>query len=221
MDQIGSLLERPRLYHNIDGLGEVSGGVFCLGFALILWLISYWPEDSVWHKTSLAVFVALLLVIQYGVKAIKRRITYPRTGFVEYRRRERWSAMTIAAVLSGALVPAGLVMVSRRHWDIATPASFVWLVFVAVYAYTFARTVHWKWVIVAAMALTAVVIAFQPADVLGRVANDSWVAQPVRTRLVGRSLLFLMTYGAILLISGAISFWLYLRHTHMPEQESQ
>ena len=39
MDQVRNLLDRPRLYYNIDGLGDLGGGVMCLGFALILWLL--------------------------------------------------------------------------------------------------------------------------------------------------------------------------------------
>jgi hypothetical protein len=30
-----------------------------------------------------------------------------------------------------------------------------------------------------------------------------------------------MLYGAVLLVSGGISFWLYLRHTEPPVQEAQ
>jgi hypothetical protein len=30
-----------------------------------------------------------------------------------------------------------------------------------------------------------------------------------------------MLYGAVLLISGGISFWLYLRHTEAPAPEAQ
>jgi hypothetical protein len=33
--------------------------------------------------------------------------------------------------------------------------------------------------------------------------------------------LYLMVYGAVLLISGGISLWLYLRHTPAPAQEGQ
>jgi hypothetical protein len=36
MDQLGNLLDRPRLYYNIDGLGELGVGVMFLGTALLL-----------------------------------------------------------------------------------------------------------------------------------------------------------------------------------------
>ena len=67
MDQVGHLLERPRLYYNIDGLGEVGGGVLSLGIALLLSL----PANSVWHKISWFLFFGLALSIRYVIEAIK------------------------------------------------------------------------------------------------------------------------------------------------------
>ena len=220
MDPVASLLDRPKFYRNIDGVTELGGGVLCLGCALFLWLQIHSPANSVWHRTSIFAFVGLMLVIHYGTKAIKTHITYPRTGFVEYRRSSRRLTGIIAAAL-GALVPVGLIIASRRHWDITTPASLIGLVFAAAYAYQIARPVRWKWVVVWAMALGSLVIAFLPAEVLASLANDSSAAHPVRAKLAGTTLLSLMVYGTMLLISGGLSFWLYLRHTQAPAQEAQ
>ena len=218
MDQVGNLLDRPRLYYNIDGLGELGGGVMCLGFALLLWLLMRSPADSVWHQISVLVFIGLALLIRYGTKAVKTRITYPRTGFVEYRRQ--WHTQAIAAALS-ALTTAGLAIGFRRHWDISALASLTGLAFAASYGYHFARAVRWKWVIVGAMAVATFVIAFLPADVLSALGSESPVTHPDRAKLLGTVLLSLMVYGIMLLISGGISFWLYLRHTQAPAQEGQ
>ena len=217
MDRIGSLLDRPRLYYNIDGLGELGGSVMCLGFALVWWLLMRSPADSAWHRISFFVFVVLGLIIHYGTKAVKTRITYPRTGFVEYRRQ--WHTSAIAAAL-GALATAGLGLGFRRHWDISMLASLAGLVFAAAYSYRFARAVRWKWVIVGAMAVASFVIAFLPADVVGALGSES-PTHPDRAHLLGAILLSLMVYGALLLISGGISLWLYLRQTQAPAQEGQ
>ena len=217
MDQVGNLLARPRLYYNIDGLGELGGSIMCLGYALLLWLLMRSPADSVWHRTSFFAFVALMLLIHYGTKAVKTRITYPRTGFVEYRRR--WNTSAIAAA-GGALATAGLAVAFRRHWDISMFASLTGLGFAAAYGYNFAGAVRWKWVIVGAMAVASFVIAFLPADVLGTLGSES-PAHADRAKLLGTILLSLMVYGTMLLISGGISFWLYLRHSQAPAQEGQ
>ena len=218
MDQVGKLLDRPRLYYNIDGLGELGGGVTCLGFALLLWLLMRWPADSIWHQASFFAFVGLALLIRYSTKAIKTRITYPRRGLSSTGDNGTPRQSPLHA---GALATAGLAVVFRRHWDISMLAYLTGLVFAASYGYHFARAVRWKWVIVGAIAVASLVIAFLPADVLRALGSELPVAHPDRAKLVGTILLSLMAYGTILLISGGISFWLYLRHTQAPAQEGQ
>jgi len=217
MDRVGNLLDRPRLYYNVDGLGELGGGVMCLGFALVWWLLMRSPVDSAWHRISLFVFLAVGLLIHYGTKAVKTRITYPRTGFVEYRKQ--WHTPAIAAAL-GALAAAGLGVGFRRHWDVSTIAPLAGLFLAAAYGYNFARAVRWKLVVVGAIAIASLAIAFLPADVLGALGSES-PAHPDRAELLGTILLSLMVYGILLLISGGVSLWFYLRHTQAPAQEGQ
>ena len=158
-----------------------------------------------------------MLLIHYGTKAVKARMTYPRTGFVEYRRR--WHTSAIAAAV-GALGAAGLGVSLRRHWDISMFASLAGLAFAAAYGYQVARPVRWKWVIVGAMAVASLVIPFLPADVLSTLGSES-PAHPERANLLGSILLSLVMFGALLLISGGISLWLYLRHSQAPAPEGQ
>jgi hypothetical protein len=210
MDQIESLLNRPKAYYNIDGVGELAGGFMCLGFGLLMWLQAHAPKDSVWHgMPAFIIYVGLMcLILHYGPQAIKKHITYPRTGFVQYRSRDsRWRPMILAAVVAAA-VTVGLAIALRRHWNMTTPASLFGLLFAASYAHAFARTVRWKWAVVCVMALGSLAIAVLPADVVGH----SWQ---------GAFILIMMLYGAVLSISGGISFWLYLRHTEAPAQEAQ
>ena len=219
MDQVQNLLDRPRLYYHTDGLAELGCGFMCLGSALLMWMEAHSPDNSVWHKSPF-LFVGLILIVHYGVKALKTHVTYPRTGFVEYRRDEQRRRSIVAAV-TGALIPVVLIISIRRRWDITTPASLIGLVFAAAYAYQIARAARWKWIIACAIALGSIVIAFLPADLLAALANDSLAMHPVRTKLSGTILASLMTYGTMLLVSGGISFWLYLRHTQAPAQEGQ
>ena len=94
----------------------------------------------------------------------------------------------------------------------ATPASLIGLLFAATYAYGFARTVRWKLAVAGVVALGSVAIAMLPPDLVGALANHSWA---------GAFMLIMTLYGAVLSISGGISFWLYLRHTEAPAQEAQ
>ena len=214
MEQIESLLNRPKAYYNIDGVGELAMGFMCLGYGLLMWLQANAPKDSVWHgmPAFIIYFGLMCLILHYGPKAIKKHITYPRTGFVQYRARDtRWRPMILGAVVAAAMT-AGLAVALRRHWNLTTPASLIGLLFAASYAYRIARTVRWKWAVVWVVALGSVAIAVLPADLVGALADHSWQ---------GAFMLIMMLYGAVLLVSGGISFWLYLRHTEAPAPEAQ
>jgi hypothetical protein len=223
MDQIASLLDRPKAYYNIDGVGELGTGFMCLGYALLQWMQVHSPAGSAWHSMYvLFIYVGVMCsIIHYGSKAIKKHITYPRTGFVEYRMRDTiWRPLIIGMVVS-ALASIALIVGIRSHWDITTPASLIGLLFAASYAHGIARTVRWKWVVAGAMALGSIAIAVLPADLVGTVANHSGIAKQFPPQVVGAFLLSFSLYGAMLLISGGISFWLYLRHTQAPAREVQ
>ncbi len=210
MEQIESLLNRPKAYYNIDGVGELAISFMCLGCGLLMWLQAHAPKDSVWHGMPVFIiyFGTMSLILHYGPKAIKNRITYPRTGFVEYRKRDtRWRPMILAAAFS-AMITVALAVALRRHWNLTTSASLFGLLLAVSYGYRIARTVPWKWVVVCVLALGSVAIALLPADVVGR----SWQ---------GAFILIMMLYGAVLLVSGGISFWLYLRHTEAPAPEAE
>jgi hypothetical protein len=222
MDQLGSLLDRPKRYYNIDGVGELGGGFTMLGYGLLLWLQVHSPSGAIWHQMyAFVIYMAVMFsIIRYGTKAIKNYITYPRTGFVEYRKRDAvWPRILAAFVAPLAL--GGLLIAHRHHWDITASGPLFGLLVAASYAYRFARAVRWKRVVACAMSLGSLAIVFLPADLLGAVAGDSWVTHPVRTKLVGSFLLYMVLCGMLLSISGGISFWLYLRHTQAPAPEAQ
>jgi hypothetical protein len=221
MEQIESLLKRPFAYCNIDGMGELGMGFTTLGFGLLMWLQAHSPRGAVWHSVYMLFgYVGVMwLAIHYGTKAIKQRITYPRTGFVAYRKSNRmWRPMIIAFGIS-FVASAGLAIAARRHWDGPALGSLFGLFLAAAYAYGFARTVPWKWVVAAAMAGGTLVTAVLPASAIAAVGGDPRATYPASNGFAGTYLLCLLLYGALLTISGGISFWLYLRHTQPPAPE--
>ena len=220
MDQVESFLERPKLYYNIDGVGELGIGFMCLGYSLLGWLQLHTPQNSVWHQMyTFFIYVAVMIcIIHYGSKGIKNRITYRRTGFVEYRPHDKyWVPMAVGAGVS-VLVSVGLFLAVRRHLEISTFASLVGLVFAATYV-PIARTVRWKWAIFSVLVAGAVVIAALPADIVAALANHTSLASAIPATALGAFWLTIVVYGAVLMISGSISFWLYLRHTQARAQE--
>jgi len=214
MDPIGSILERPRFYHNIDGVGELGCGVMCLAYSFIGWMQVRSPKESAWH--SMPVFVvyvgAMVLILHYGMKAIKERLTYPRTGFVKYRKRDAvWVPMIVGAVVA-VLFTVAAVTAIRSPGKHTFPAPLIGIGLAASYAYGIARAVPWKWLVAGVMASVSLLLAANPADLAESLAGHSWV---------GMFWLTFMACGVILLLSGAISLWLYVRHTHAPPRDAQ
>jgi hypothetical protein len=226
MDQVDSLLKRPKAYNNIDGTGELGMGFMCLAFAPLIWLQLHTPKDSIWNQQYvLFIWVGLMVTMIYlGIMAIKNYITYPRTGFVAYRTQNRIWRMIVAFVVS-ALSDVGLALAVHSHRHIVMPVFFLGLFFAAGYAFGIARSggvnalSRWKWVVVLAQVLGVLLIALLPEDLTAALSGSSLPAG-ISASSAGAFQLWLMLYGTLLLISGAISFWLYLRHTQAPSEEA-
>jgi hypothetical protein len=143
----------------------------------------------------------LLLVVLYGQKILKKRITFPRTGFVKYRPvgAKPW----IVGAITGALGVAAAIFVLRRFsfsLNVAV-ASAMWGLF-----YAFATKLEggaWRWVVLVVMVGGPVAISTLPLD---------------REWLETLSFGFL---GLTLFVSGGITLYLYLRHTRPSEQEAE
>ena len=209
MDQVQSLLGRPQEYYNIDGVGELSIGFMSLSWVLLGWLQMRAPAGSAWHQIyTFTIYVAVMMaVLHYGPKEIKERITYRRTGYVEYRACDkRWIPLGLGAAVS-VVFTAGLALVMRKHWDRSVAASLIGLLLAASYV-RIARTVRWKWGVFAILVVGTAVIAALPTQGVARVTPGAfWLT-------------FAM-YGVVLTVSGAVSFWLYLRHTEAPAQDAE
>lgn len=210
MEQVDRMLAQPKIYYNIDGVGELSMGFMCLTFSLLGTMQLNSPKGSVWHSMYLFIaYVGLMLtIIKYGSLAIKKHITYPRTGFVEYRKQDRMSRFIIGGAVGG-LTPVGICIAIQRHWDLTILVSFFGLLLAGGYAYGVARTVRWKWSVALVMAFVSVLISVYPRIWLW--VDDTWI---------GAFWLTFMLDGALMLISGGISLWLYLCHTQAPAQEN-
>jgi hypothetical protein len=218
MDQVERLMQRPLLYNNIDGVGELGLGCMFLGSALLQWLPI---RDIWWHRYgSFVGFLLLITAIHYGIQSIKTSITFPRTGFVAYRKRETvWRPMILGAGVS-ALIAAGLYFVTRSYWDIdgshwamTMPAILLGLVFAAGYAYGIARAVRWKLGVAAAMAICSVEIVMLPMGAIRAMTGNTSAAVTAHEWIFGALLLTFVINGVFLLISGSVSLVLYLRHT--------
>jgi hypothetical protein len=108
-NKLSDIEGRVKLYWYTDGLAELlTGGLFIL-LGVYFGVQGYLGENS-----SMSVFlqVGLVLLMMTGaisvswlVNTLKTRLTYPRTGFVEYRadepdaRQRRYTVMAVSIIL--------------------------------------------------------------------------------------------------------------------------
>jgi hypothetical protein len=114
---IDKIMKRTARYACEDGIGEMFYGAVFMLLGLLFFLEATLNPPIPWFS------VIGFLVLVYGgfllgrwlVPALKRRLTYPRTGFVAYRQLSagrRWMVMGIAALV--AVFVTGIFAVAAR-----------------------------------------------------------------------------------------------------------
>ena len=120
-DPINHAAHRARRYWYVDGLNEAAFGGLCLLLGVYFQIQDSLQISSLPRQVLEAGFVLFIILIvlslNKAVSFLKERITYPRSGYVSYRRPStirRFAtgllAAAIASVLSAVLMiaPAGL-----------------------------------------------------------------------------------------------------------------
>jgi hypothetical protein len=215
-DEIQNYMDRPKRYDNIDGTGEMGMGLMMLAFALSGCLNAILPDNHWWNTIGgvlvmYAVLIPALCLGYWGGKAIKKHITWPRTGYVAYgpNRQSRW--MPSATVCLGSVVIGGglvcLMLVARRHGAISLLGIGTLAVYAATYAFWIffmGREHSWKWGVLVFMTIGLLVIGLP-------VGGDYF-------KVWRQVALFV---GLVWLGSGAATLYLYLRHTQPPAQGAE
>ncbi len=216
MEDVQGLLERPKLYDNIDGSSELMLGCMLIGMTAFQWVSAHARQDSIWNKVyTLFIFVALLTTaLIYGRKAMKSLITYRRTGFVSYQKPKLGRLGLISCIAAAAACGLTFLTVRRHEIDSTMLVMIgVGLFMTASYAYGVARAVRWKWIVAVLLLLGAVVVAVLPAWLTSAPFSRSWVAAGFNLRFVGSLFLYLTFYAVVLLLSGGVSLGIYLHDT--------
>jgi hypothetical protein len=224
MQDVQTLLERPKFYYNIDGVGELGVGFMLAGFTVFQWVATHARQDSIWNKVyTLLIFVALLsAVIHYGTNAIKKRITYRRTGFVRYRKMDLYWPGLIGFVVACAVSGTGFLVLRRGKVDATELAMLlIGLLMAASYGYGIARAVRWKWIVAALFLVASVVVTLLPTSITSAPMSQSWIAKFYNARFLGSLFLYMAFYGLMMLASGGVSLWLYLHKTRNAGAETE
>jgi multisubunit Na+/H+ antiporter MnhC subunit len=191
-NQVNDYLSRPARYGNIDGMGEIGGGLFALGMALIFLL----PGNK------MVFLIILMAVIHYGTKAFRNRVTYRRTGFV-VPRIEKSVKRTSAA---SAAVIAIMIVVGLSQRSVSLPLVFAGCLLFAygIIAVRFGP-LYRNWWALGAMAAGLIILGLLPPPFFESLF-------PGEGRF-GSYLLSIGYVGAVMLVSGVITLTLYLKRT--------
>ena len=125
MENVSQIERRVKGYWYTDGIGELIGGCLFILLAIYFFLQSFLDKDSTLInllQASLALLVIIgVFVSRWVINRLKTRLTYPRTGYVEYRvDQHNLGRRRIVVLILGGLVAAMIVglakMVGSTSW---------------------------------------------------------------------------------------------------------
>jgi hypothetical protein len=153
---------------------------------------------------QMLVLVGLFLTINRVVKFLKERITYPRTGYVAYRKptpSTRLKKIILTAIIAagvGALV-GGLAAIPQAANRMPLVISVIMACTLIYIGYRFSLA---RLYIVATLTILW-----------------GFIASRFLTNDVYSTGAFFTGYGLLILLSGAVTLFIYLRRTHPAEDD--
>jgi hypothetical protein len=115
-------IQRSRSYWFDDGLAEIAIGLILVSIGLMFLAEAYGIVPAGVSSIGLIVLVfAGWWLAGQGVRAAKARITYPRTGYVRYRkpegrRKSRWMTAAIGAAMGATLATLFTTAPASLSW---------------------------------------------------------------------------------------------------------
>ena len=208
-NQIDGYLQRPFKYANVEGFFDIYTGIAWMGFALVLYL---WGGSSDWRRFLLSYVVVLVPLGVLGSiteKWVKQYITYPRTGYVAYRRpplgvllrKCGWILLYVTALSAGASLAFAWALRAGHPSSINLVAPAI---FSSGYLTGLFKKREVRSLVLAAASIAIGVIL--NINGLGPIDGLMW---------------FLILIGAAQLLAGAVVLAGYLRHTSPPEVPSE
>lgn len=128
-NSLNQVTKRTAGYWYVDGLAEIGTGVVFLMLGVFYLVLAGFEPDGV---NGLIVGIgqpAIILLGMYGggrvVRYFKERITFPRTGYVSYRRMSK-SMRRKKAVLAGTIAATLAVVITLMFLDLLH--TRIWLI---------------------------------------------------------------------------------------------
>lgn len=116
---VSNVEQRVKRYWYTDGIGELIGGGMFILLGFYFAAQQYLGENSLWGGLLQAGLILVLIggmsIGRWLIKALKSRVTYPRTGYVEYHvdRQSLSKRRVIVAAVAAAVTAFSLVFADR------------------------------------------------------------------------------------------------------------
>jgi hypothetical protein len=207
-NEIRDLERRTRQYLYEDGFVEMAAGILLLILGGYFYASDSLPAGShlkSWLDGSLVlVFLAGVFLVGRLVRFLKFRITYPRTGYLAYKKKETTPGRRAATAASGAVIAAAFAVLIA-----VSPSVRLWLpalngLLGAVACYLFARRTEITrfHILAAASAIIGLAVALAG---IGDIRGIS---------------LYYAAFGGAVIVSGLAAFRLYLRRSRTNGEDS-
>ena len=191
-----------------DGLFEVAFGLIFLVLGAYFFAETALPAGSALRAALSALFVLVIIsagfIVNRVVRFLKVRITYPRTGYVAFKTKERSPRRRLASGITGALVGAGTAALLGLSPSARTHLPVINGLVLALVAFFVAR----KAGVVRLYALAAVSV------IAGFAVTAAGVGD-----MRGVTVVYAV-FGASLIVSGLAALVVYLRRSPRPEPET-
>lgn len=208
-DNFSEVEQRVKRYWFSDGIGELAGGGFFLLLGAYFGIPQFLSENnllSVMLQSSLVlVMIGGVFLVRWLVTALKTRLTYPRTGYVEYRVDRQHAVRTRTLAMAFAMVMAFLMVWFARSIQIVDSTVLVTgLVVGAVFVILRGKS-----------------FGIQRFYILGAISAILGVALSFSGWQSGYSLAaFYGVMGLVVMISGGMVLLRYLKENPLPLEEA-
>lgn len=137
-DNFSEVEQRVKRYWFSDGIGELAGGGIFLLLSVYFGIPQFLGENNLWsaifQSSLVLVLIGGIFLVRWLVTALKTRLTYPRTGYVEYRVDRKNAVRTRTLAMAFAMVMAFLmVLLARSIQVVDSTVLFTGLVVGAVF----------------------------------------------------------------------------------------
>jgi hypothetical protein len=209
MDQdIERAVQRARRYWYDDGLTEVGGGLVLLILGLMFMAEVLAPPGSLPRSFSAIGIVVIVAggiwFVNWAVRRAKNSITYPRTGYVQYPRRNRSPRRRLLVGTLAFFLAVG----TSTALNVMAPASHSWIPALQG-AIIGAFILYMGYAAGLARFYLLAILSF----VVGTAATVTGLDEEFGTGI------YFVVMGIAFLLSGSITLATYLRRTKRSEAE--